>query len=150
MLNYNLVSCIKSYIFEQMHLNSIISALFQDPWINSQMPMGVKSSRLLVVFPTMLVTHRKAKWTDLISSSLWSRTQKHRDVREEYEHWKGRNGSVGLRERGTHVIFGDGASRFSQSLIMNNGKQLSQQHIPVTYDMRKLFFFTFYWVGGNN
>lgn len=73
---------------------------------HSQIPMGVKSIRLLVVFPVTLVTHRKAEWTDLISSSLWSRMQKQREVREEYEHWKGRKGSAALRERQTHVIFG--------------------------------------------
>lgn len=159
------MSWIKNWVFKQMSLNSIIPALFQDPWINSQIPMGVKSSRLLVVFPAMLVTHRKAKWTDLISSSLWSRMQKQREVREEYEHWKGRNGSVGLGERETHVIFGDGASRFSHSLIMNHEKHPSQKYIPVTEHMTVLEIrctclstsggghicvFTFYWVGGNN
>lgn len=41
-----------------MHLTSIIPALFQDPRVNSQMPMGVNPSRLLVVFPAMLVMHR--------------------------------------------------------------------------------------------
>lgn len=72
-----------------------------------QMLIGVKWNTLLVTFPATLVTHMKAKWGVLCSSSLCSRVHQQREVRDEYEQGTERSGSSSLRDRRDTLVSQD-------------------------------------------
>lgn len=65
--------------------------------IHLQMSRGLKNAGGLVALPRMLVTHRKATWRVLCSSSLCSRAHQHWECWEEYE--QGICSLVSLREQ---------------------------------------------------
>lgn len=66
---------------------------------------GWNCCRMLVALPAMLVTHRKAMWLFLRSSSMWSRAHQQRDVREEYEHCLRTNGCALLTQEKNLVTY---------------------------------------------